>query len=59
MNSKGNCDLHGNKIESSDTIAVPEWVEDLAFAADIEDHVNILNRMLLRRNKVVALYYGS
>ena len=36
-----------------------ECVLDLAFAVNISDHLNTLNRMLLGRDKVFTQYYDN
>ena len=36
-----------------------EWVQGLAFAVDITDHLNNLNRMLQGHYKVVPEYYDN
>ncbi|XP_061686716.1 general transcription factor II-I repeat domain-containing protein 2-like, partial [Syngnathoides biaculeatus] len=35
------------------------WLQDLAFMVDITEHLNILNKMLQGRKKIVTQYYDS
>ena len=49
------------KIKGKPVVQLPslEWAQDVAFAMDIADHLNNLNRMLQGHNKVVTQYYDN